>query len=111
MHDAVLERLNHDSAKPITGSEYDTGVAGRHVAGGEHIAAVRDGGAPQEHRRAEDRGHAHHAVALEGEQAHRGEAEAGIADLRLERTVGPADEAGGELAEEDVESEVVERTK
>ena len=72
------------------------------------VMDVADGGAPQEHRRAEDRGEAHHAVALEGEKADRGEAETGIADLRLERTVGPADEAGRQLAEEDVEDEVVE---
>ena len=69
---------------------------------------VPDGGAPQEHRRAEDRGEPHHAVALEGEKADGGEAETGVADLGLERAVGPADEARRHLAEEDVEDEVVE---
>ena len=69
---------------------------------------VSDGRAPLEQRGAEDPRKANAAVALEGEQPDGGEAEARVADLRLERAVGPADVAGGERAEEDVKDEVVE---
>ena len=70
---------------------------------------VPDGGAPLEHRRPKDRCEPDAAVALERKEADRGKAQARVADLGLERAVGPTDEAGGQLAEEDVHDEIVEK--
>jgi hypothetical protein len=53
----------------------------------DHVEHVPDCGAPQEQRWAEHGGEAELPVAAKGKEADRGESEAGVADLGLERAV------------------------
>ena len=78
--------------------EDDSGIARREVMRGDHLIEMADR-CPQREDAGAEHGSQAQIVALEGrEQPDRGEAQACRSDLELERTFGPADEAGRQPA-------------
>ena len=73
----------------------------------DHLIDVPSGSAPQEEGRAEDRRQPHAAIVAECQKSHDGEAQAREADFCLKRTLRPADERSGQVAEEHMRDEVV----
>jgi hypothetical protein len=91
--------------------ENHAGIARREIACCDHLVNVPARGAKEKQRRADYGGEPQVEAAPASQKTDGGEAEACESDLRLERTVRPADKARCHFTEEGVQDEVVEKAE
>jgi hypothetical protein len=89
------------------GIKDQAGVAGREIAGHDHLADMPHRIAEREDAGGNDRRKTQIEAPERSDEAHDGEAEACGRDFKLERAIGPADERRGHLAEKGVHDEIV----
>src|SRR5262249_4215062 len=97
----------HDRNQDIA-VKNDAGVPRGEIVCRDHLIDVNAGRAPEEPGRPDDGREPQIEASPERQQSHHRKAEAGEADLQLEWTVLPSDEARRQFTEKDMKDEIVE---
>src|SRR5262249_865761 len=97
----------HDGNQDIA-VKNDAGIPRREIVRNDHLIDVNAGRAPQKARGRDDGREPQIEASPERQQSHHRKAEAGEADLQLEGTVLPSDEARRQFPEKDMKDEIAE---